>query len=471
MRSILLTFIALVSSRGCLSGHEIGQNTNEIESIQSGENKTELNELNYDVLYLILKHSEFDTLLNLVQMKSRISDIASEMIRRKYRDYDLKMSIKSDLLTTSSLYLDDKTYNQLIIYDFQFALDVIKHFGPYFQKIEIYDPKLQIDELIKITQYITKYCTKSLKSLELHFMIEKILDKFTEPLEATEELIIRSAKNVDEITKPLNELFPKLRRLKLISWHPNSFSFIKCKLPHIEYFFIDATQKYQTFEKNVENIKEFMRLNPILRSLELNLDHPTMMPDLTSSINQYLPQLENLTLFTLSTGNGSIEFGNVKKFEIKTRTIRDPSTSRLSMPKLVELNVKYEQRHFSHWMQFFNDHAQIQHLNFMCQNSDATNVFIELLTFTSNLQNLTDVTIALFNDVEIEYIIQFMENHQKMNKFEFVVYNHPNPKELAQKKLQIRERRGDEWNIEYFQNSRNILCHSLFFERARPTVE
>lgn len=361
MKLIFILFFALLLNCGCSSENEINQNRYGIESAQYSEIITNFVDLNDDIVYLILDRLNLNALLSMVRVNSRYSDIADEVVRRKYRNY--KIDIKTVFKTDGSRSIFNEGNNNVTIYDISFALDLLKYFGHYFRAINVhvYKENLELVDLTKIAQYLNKYCSKSLKQLQLEFIEHEILNEFTEPFEAVEELNIINEIYFQTEAKPLDELFPNLRRLIIYSRYDVNYNFINTELPRLEYFYINGDDQRELSVTNSENIRNLIRRNPTIRSLDLQL---SKLPKLLTYINHFLPQLENLTLSDLHIDDERVQLKNVKKFELKVITnphIVFSSIDKLSMPRLDSLNIGYPDNS-NEWISFFNRHPQIRHL-------------------------------------------------------------------------------------------------------------
>lgn len=452
MGPIFFILIVLVLSCRTSSGHELDWNGDEVVWVHNGEIKTNLIDLNDDVLYLILNPLELKILLNIVQVNSRFSNIVKEVIRRRYRNHILCLSYHWN--PDISVY---KTNENLIIYDIPITLNLLKYFGHNFQSIKMKDSYAKLDDLINICQSIEKYCSKSLKKLYLEPTKYEILNKFTGSFETLEELNINYGFSMENtkvnVAKPLGELFPNLRRLMLHSYCSLNYSFINTILPKIEHVHISS--ELMISDRNSENVKGFLQKNPTIRSLEVSFYGPFVM----TSIREYLPQLENLTLHGLTIGNDTVQLKNVKNFVLTDNNFPLSGIDKLYMPRLESLNTEYHPDNSSQWMTFFNNHTQLRHLQLRERSFSFDNIPPQINVLTENLLNLTNVTIKVYDYLGIDPIIQFIETHRKLNKFQFAIRNFSTDQERK-----LRERYESEWNISSFE----LNFNGLSFERKQP---
>lgn len=217
-----------------------------------------------------------------------------------------------------------------------------------------------------------------------------------------------------------------------------NYSFINTELPHLEHFYINGDDQPELSATNSENVREFIRKNPTIRSLELGLT------DWNLIICEQLPHLEILTLSNFCIDDDRVPEENVKKFQLTNTHIDFPSIDKLSMPRLDSLNIGYPDNS-NEWMSFFNRHPQIRHL---ILKENINHHFIrheKISVLTANLINLTHVTIEIFT-AETDDIIEFIENHWNLNKFQFAISYLRIDQERA-----LRERFENEWDIEEFE--------------------
>lgn len=426
----------MLSCSSSSSGRELDQNVNGHKTVQNRKNHTKFDNLNDDILYLILNQSGLDTQLSMAHVNSRSSNMAHFVVRRKYKNHSIDIAFDRD---AEEILLENN--NRITIYNLPFALNMFKNFGHYFRAIKIRDDSLELVDVTKIINQITKYCSKSVKRLELESKNHDLLDKFTETLEQVEELIIDdgvlNARQLS-VEKPLNELFPNLRRLIIYS-RCQRVNFINSELPHSLHFEIFIGYSIGPNTRIVENVKEFIQKNPTIRSLEIGFYHATMI----HFISQHLPQLESLTLYNLGIESDELRMENVKEFRLTTDDICLSSYDKLSLPRLVSLDIRYT-GDFRRWVPFLNKHPLVRHLH----SSDIVIGPDHINELMANYTNLSDVTIDTCHNWELDTIVQFMENHQKLEKFQIRVSKAELFPELSQRRTDLLEQFGDEWIVE-----------------------
>lgn len=435
MRPIFFTLLVVLWTCDSSNGNQlIDQNIG---------NNTQFTDLNDDVLYIIFYRIGLTNLINLAEINPRLQDLADQVIQSRYRQKTLSIDLK--LPRTQSC---EETENKVTIYDFDLALEVFKYFGSYFRWLEfLYRSTTTSDaDLERFFEFLNKYCSKSLVRLDMEFM-QDLFEKFTYQFEAIEELKIRSNLDTFPETRPLNKTFPNLRRFTLYSRLGTVYSFKSIKFKRLEYFAIDGNDLNDS--KNNEFVKEIIRLNPTIRSLDLKISDRT----LAKFISLHLPTLENLTIHHL--GNDTVEFLNLRSLNyIDIDKDNFDSIEKLSMPRLESLKAYFNLAHSNKWKQFFNKYSQLRRLHI--EESSYVNFFNELRNVdqvVSSLVNLTDVEFGML--VEHESLIRLLQNHKKLNRCRISELLSGDEKQM------YRDRLGNAWKCDFKKKN---------FERKKPIL-
>lgn len=428
MKLIILIFLAVLLS--CGGSSEL--------SDQNGEVKAQFSGLNDDVLYIIASQLKLMDLLSLAQVNSGLSAIAGSEVRCRYRRHS-----KLEIIIRGYIGTYNEDQNQLTIQDAQMALNVLKYFGKYFAVVAFnFNDSINSSDLNQITQYLNIYCAKSLAQLELD-MTHNLLGKFEKPFEAVEELMICLTVPASNETIRMNDLFPQLRRLKLRSgFNSVNYDFINSTFPYLEHLHV--------FTFGDEDVREIIRRNPTIRSIKPQARHPSLI----KFISQYLPNLENLTIYHAL--NEGVRFENVKCLEFMTNDM--VSIEKLSMPQLESLKMSYNPSFSEKWMEYFKNNTQLRRLFIVGNPLDSSIVLRDVNLFTADLPDLIDVTFQIKIDTQIDSIIAFFENHRKLISLKIADVH------FDTKKQQILQRRlGNVWSIKFkriggfFQRNHAVL--------------
>lgn len=396
MRKIFLTILIALWSHASSSENELIEPNKEV--------KTQLTDLNADVLFIIFNKLQWFDLQQMVEasgVTSRITDIAYEVMRRKH--YKLQFSFER--MNRKYITIESDGQNKIIIYDFQTALNVLKFLGNTFQSLIFYYDYLNVESayLQGVSQALYKYCSKYLQRLELE-MGNSLLEHFTMPFESIEELKIKGYFYDFHKFKPLNELFPNLQRLTFYSYSCKAIVCNSIEFSHLEYFFIN-----QRYGENLEHVEKLIQRNPTIRTIEADILNVSAFVKFISQ----QPNIENLIVF--GVGNETVRLENVKHFEIKRLKIE--SIGKILMPNLESSKIPLELSDTNMWMEFFSEHTQLRRLHFTKETevdlwpNQKRNVhkIIEKLT------SLSDVIFDVKGRGDTDFMMELLHNNKNLD--------------------------------------------------------
>lgn len=443
MPLILLALVTLLLCNGGFTEHQRGDS-----QLKSDNNDLKIIDLNSDVLYIIFSHLDVEDLLSTVEAFPEFHHLVHEMFRRKYSTYEVQIK-KSPYNTSAQKVIvvvpSEKRFDVLIddgIRDFDSRL--LYMFGYIFQKIKI--EYLTYPPWETVTKFLNKYCSDTVKRLELKLIDQRNLNHLTGPFKEVEEFSCSIFSRHLNVTQPLNQLFPKLLRLDLELYIDSDYSLFECELPHLEHLKVTPTMSC----RKSDQIKSLMQKNPNIRSIEIvGYSFPSNYIEV---INQLLPNITNLTMTWVNIKTDFIRFDNVKNFNI-VQIGRD-SIGKLFLPNLKSIQFIYDSDYFDEWHTFFQRHSNITHLQ-LGQESSGNVLVNELL---NDLPNLVDVSIECVDIVPIEHINIFIENHSNLKKLQFSFREITTDYEII-----LRERFKNEWRIHIKQHYNMIKGFS--FER------
>lgn len=450
MKLVFVTILAVLLSCSCSSGIEL--------NYANGGPKTRFSDLDNDVLYNIFYYLEMDDLFNLIEIHSDLSLVTGTVFHYKYGVERLEIVTKNRRGYGNITPRYKENAKKLSVFDIRFALNVLKHFGSYFQAIKFsYVYELDVSDLDKVIRLLTEKCSNSLEQLELE-MKDDLLAKFTRPFEAVQELTIKTPTYLQLSARiRLDELFPQLRRLNL--WSDRAypkFHFIDNTFPHLEHFGIRAMYK-----TNSEYVKELILKNPTIQSIAPNVHDPQLF----QFISQNLPNLTNLTIH--HDINEHVDFENVKNLQLLIPQIH-PITNdidaidKLSVPRMESLRMNLERMKSGKWEEFVQNHAQLRRLHiFDSHITPSDDPFRLMNRFTADLSNLMEFSFTSRHKYyyNAESVIQFIESHSKLNSYHLVnVEFHSGQQEILHESL------GNEWIIDFHSNDAS-------FDRKQPILE
>lgn len=411
-----------------------------------GTHETKITDLNGDVLFLICEQLELKDLLNLAQASAKMSPFAEQTFRWKYGNHFIGITMsESNRRRKFGRTIDVK---RIDISDFQLALDLLQYFGHLINHLHVGNKFIPNEKAAAINQAINKYCSKTLKQLDLDFIKEDTFKHLNTSFETVDELTFGvDLKRINSGIVPLNELMPNLIRLKLNLYSAIDYSFIDKEFRHLNQLQIFTTSEAWTRKTQIK-IEGFFRKNPQITTIDM-----AAFPDeYIIKINQLLPNLHSLTIDAFDIID-TVEFEHVKHFELVV--ISPVPIDKLSFPRLESLKMGFFTESSDQWAAFFRRHQSVSRL--FIDNAFS----IPLVEFTANLPNLNDLTlqnIIMCDSFTIKDICEFIRGHAMMTKLQLlnIIYYF---KEGDLENLQ--ERLGNDWHV--LQSEYNLL-----FERQMP---
>lgn len=432
MKLILVNLVAVLLLGACSSGTKL--KSNDKETANHGDKTKQFTDLNDDVLYLIMENLELEDLISTIEAIPSFSDILEVVVRRKYLGYDLKIYL---WYGQNRFYLN-KVEKYIQIYDLQPILTTLKLFGNNFQSITLDYTTVSSVDLRIIVETIYKYCSKSMKSLVLKDVTEHLLNQLVQPLEVEElNCTIHFAswyqKQIpDNSFKPWNQVFPKLQRLNLELKH--ILDFIDCEFPKLEHLGLN-TERFNG--NNTDVVESMIQKNPQIKSVTLGRFQP-----FGKFIASQLQNLEILRIGSLGFLNESITFENVKNFVVNRCDIQN--INYLTFPQLESLKLLYFTDQINEILPFFKRHLHVNHLDLSLHTDFRT---IPLVDMTVDFPNLIDVTIRRNNYLGTNNITEFIEQHEKLQRFRFTTLRGSFTEDV--KVESFLEKFGNEWEIRH----------------------
>lgn len=434
------TFLFSTVLLSYLSGHTVNAQINSnnvdrgIERNHLSENnkrKLELFDLNMDVHFLIIEQMNIKDLANFAEATS--ANYVVDFFRKRYNRLKLTYAFAKGFPLPEY----EENGSSIEIRSLEMILSVLKNFGCTIKHLEIHI-STKHKEYATIERFINKYGSESLITLNLQAIYT--FEHFTVPFKCLEELHFRVYSEITNGILPLNQLFPKLRRLYLELDFNSDLSFLDYKFSHMEH--IDLIIRDESWQKR-KQIERFLRKNNQVRSLVIFFVTQSYPIFDLKIINEMLPNIENLTCQTFNIGNEPVHFENVKHFGSFSTSLQ--SIDKLSFGHLESLRMRYMfSEDFEPLMRFFNNHSNLTRLDmeFSCnsQKERPTRMFDEL-------SHLSEIKLNCVGDFEIELISQIIEKHGELIKFEFLTNRPP-----ADGFDILRNQFNDEWNIFDIEN-------------------
>lgn len=411
---------------------------------------TKLTDLNFDVLFEIMADLNVTDLFNLARSSAKLSDPVSESFRRKYKNYRVEIAQENPgranidpLIPTQGVDVE----NNLRINDLPTAIGILTHFGHLIRHLVVQNHVFNRNESAAIIRCLEKYCADSLTQLNIDFIKGDTFTHFTKPFSNVEELsLIVEARRIKIGVLPLNQLFPRLRQLTMKLYSDIDYSFVYLNFLQLKSLSLGAS--YEIWGPK-DHVEELLRKNPQISSF----DGRNFPKDYAKVISRHLKTLENLTLYEFDIGNDSVRFENVKRFNLYD--VASSSIVNLSLPSLESMEFFYSSNLLAEWTAFFRNHRNLRRLHLMEPDDDMSVPLVEL---TAELQDLIEVTFECRTRIRAQTIIKFIENHEKLTRFELLSTN------LRRNTLTILEKRFEnEWHI--FNSTSKFMMTSVVFER------
>lgn len=381
-----------------------------------GNIKLRFTELISDILHLIFDQLDLWDLVNCAEASPKLSIFTSDALRRKFKNYSLNIvtaGLNGDIFGPNGFRHQSNSKN-IDAFKFETIQYLVKHLGAFMSKITIENVLIHSNESARINRLVNEYCSDTLTHLGLNGIYANTLEQFTAPFNEVEELVVTvTEKQMISKTMPPTQLFPKLRRLtaNLYTRNGNDYSFIDCHFPHLTHLSL-LVSDFQVQHK--DQIEGVLRRNSHIESIELK-----RFPEAYFKvINHWLPNAKHLTLTQCDIRNETVHFQHVKFLELKEFFVR--SFEKISFSQLESVRMEFMPNVLGASTEFFRRHSSLKCLHLSEYHAHTSLPLVEL---TAELPDLVEVTIECSTYVDVFTISRFIENHEKLTKFEFMIVN------------------------------------------------
>lgn len=420
MNFTLFLLVAVLLCDGGLSRLAAKTVDNEVERvdvnrIEKGGDNIKFTDIIFDVLAIILDFADVASLINLGKAIPVLSPLTDEILDRQNFELFIHSHTPNDYINATKYkanfscnFFTGKT--RVETNDSEIALKTLEHCGPIIRRLNFQSATFNKTETIKIANFINKFGSASLTHLNLNGIREYTLEQFSEPFSNVEELEFEIFKIGTKSKYPLNQLFPKLRRLNLYLFSNTSFDFIVCEFPHLEHLLLSLHTNAELNRRGeIENI---FRKNPHIRSLNVNYYEA----DFLVEISNLLPNLEHLILpSTYQFGSSPFSFEQVKHVEFEQHSMS--SMEMISFPRLESLKMKASSQYYKNWMEFVERHRHIKALHVDLISNRQINQLPNLIAM---LPELIKLKIESYDRISIEIIKQIISSHEQLMTFEIL---------------------------------------------------
>lgn len=415
-----------------------------------------------DVQYVILELLDTENIMNVMEAVPDFSPVGISIYKKRYKNLEIHIkradSTKSDGL--DFIFDDEENPTSVIFHTFDIVLNLFKHFGCVIEKVHIDNHLIEsTDKVVVIARNINEYASKSLIQINLSEIEYCVLNQFTLPFECVESvafvMVEYPSTSCTNGSLPLNQIFPKLNKLKMQLWADVDYNFISLEFPHLDDLDLRIGKPVWS---QMHTIVELFRKNPQIRIIALH----NFLLKIEKIIEKHLPNIESLTLLVWSI-YGTAQLNNVKHFcyVIPPDAYPPDSIKKLFLPRLE--SVKIENLYFNRanhgvkivgaWDGFFRQHPNISKLHYIDPNANCN----DLMDLTSDLQNLTEMHLESSLQTDQYKIVKFVESHNKLNKFTVLI------RDMDIGMNNLLERLKNEWVIEHLEGK----WKGYSFERRR----
>lgn len=429
-----------------------------LHQLFGGEDPTQLN---YDALQLIFDELEFPNLLDVAELCKDFSFLAARAFERNFGQVKISMGNfayskppnRIDLAIRDAskkinkfvnvipLNLNKLTVDKDVIriQSMVFALKTLRHFGKHIQKLEVQLDDITTKAATSILQYIERYCLESMVDFTIDFTKGDALRQFKKPFKRVEKLTF-THRSDRGITKPTNETFPALRELSFESHTPDyNYGYGDGHFPHLKHLSLAQPDEYS---------------KPLETLIEMNSEIDTFTcKDCSEALVHYastkLSRLNHLILENFYTCSflqrRDIRFDTVKKATL----FKIQGSPRIRLPNLQQFATDSGTWNIETLTQFLEIHRNITTfcMDYSQMEDNDFNMIVQ------NLPNIEEMTVMrnAFRFIDSDDIIDFLETHRKLMKFQI---DDCRNSDIAN----LREKLNEKWDIENY-------VHGLSFQR------
>lgn len=434
-----LVFLALLL---CIHAKLCSASSNRTTSNAVSERNIQFTDVIEDVQYLILHEMNFFELLQMAQTNARFHSMATDVFSHKYRDYSIDIQTKRGGVKD---YNCDHTSRIILIKKFQLIERFLQLFGSRIKTLVIVNRFIEDRLSTSINKLANVYASESVTYLDLSFIKEDTLAMFTKPF--TEVETVSMAVHNDQLNgniMPFDQLFPKLKHMKIFLATDLDYHFIDVSFPYLEHIDIHVHEFSGNRKKRVESL---FRKNKQIRNVAM-WDFPI---DYVISINRMFPLLEKLSVNDLGNINQILYFDHVREFKLASFR-KAECINKLSFKKLQSFYMYYYDEDFhAEKMQFFRANRNITKLSVEIFSRSIDNQFMQIIDELPNLREIKMVSaVGLINP---EDVIKIIQSHEQLTRFNISSYRTYDESAVKY----FHEQLGLEWHVNELFNRRGFF--------------
>lgn len=286
---------------------------------------TNFMDINIDCLESIFGYLGLSDLLSVSDSNNHMKSAAELIYLRKYGAQKIRLNLFPHSPATSPLVNEQS--NEIIISNSKMCFQILRCFGHLIRNLHITGDRFvrcetreniivasRNQNTTRLIGYMIKYCSKFVTEITFEKLNEAALVHITDEFPLVETVRYEYC-DVKMGFTHLNQVFPKLRLLKLL-W--TDVIGMKVHIPTLERLVIDLPINLNTLQK--EHIETMIELNPQLQSLKLYFFWNT---EFLRSISRHSKAIENLEIVCGFSDSDiynaeKIHFKGVKHFAIQS---------------------------------------------------------------------------------------------------------------------------------------------------------
>lgn len=388
-------------------------------------------DINLDCLEHIFRLLDLKDLMNVASAHQHLKAAANLVFHHKYN----KMYVV--LFNTNKQCIEPVTINKdrncMWVQNLKFTFKILRLFGANISKVEIFANYPLRDQACainvnydRIMQYLNKYCLESLTSFEVARHPKNVLSAVQKEFKNIEYVSIRGGNITSDVMFQINWIFPKMRRLELIS---KRFMGLK----PIHYPYLEDLQMC-ILDRDLSrrrNIKPVILSNIDVQSLRVSRHCDTNTWEIISRMKNLNTLRMSYSSMLFKNFNGPpIQFDEVENLDVDVDNSNDeilepPLTTVFSFGHLKTCTVDCWAEHFTPMLDFIIANPTIEKLTIRLHinrhGSKPLSIGLQLARYVSLAPNPISIELDFYNchfiDSHIAYVLKFLESNQYLSKF------------------------------------------------------
>lgn len=429
------------------------------QDLAATQNQSHIMDLNVDCQLMILERLNVPSLISIAETNKYFAKLVPSVLQRIFA---------KKLVIFHIPYYSDKIDLNVFETDDDIQIQNIRTISKLLQKYGHLISRLKIEQFYStgngayfIQNLTNLYCSEALIELHMVFVhftshvasssrysAKHSVEEFKKPFKRLERLFLHGDfKDLNNQELDFNEIFPALRYLSLeligvqnISWVDQNFSHLK-EL-HAQ---IWSTHEIAGFFSE-SAVEKLISTNPQIQRLTLRNSSGKLLKFIASE----LPAVEHLGLELCADPaqnilDRKIHFENVKSFKMYANIHN--LLRNIVFEQLDEFQLEDYQGDPTIWIEFIDKNSNLSKLRVPEQYINNTDV---LQLSMANL-GLTEVSIALGEDVTNGAIVKFIKKHKNLMKMDLIkcfdTNSRPNKGQFRDMMNVLNSRFGNKWNF------------------------